>query len=261
LLIACQLTTTPPFCPLYAGATPLHLACKPWKGQEGCIAALLDAEGVELAATDRMGQVALHYAARFGNSPAIRALLGAGADATYIDLQGHTPLDVALEAGHQGAVEVLLPPEDKTPTPPHSSIGAGPRTPQASHAVTPSGISLDNLSTTPSAPPLLDLAGPSSSIMAGPSSSSLAGPSSSSMAGPSSSSMAGPSSSSMAGTSNGSGNSSSDLCVVCLDNPRQTVLVPCGHRALCTSCAYAQRSRHCPICRSNILSCVRVFDA
>lgn len=39
------------------GATPLHLACKPWKGQEGCIAALLDAEGVELAATDRLGQV------------------------------------------------------------------------------------------------------------------------------------------------------------------------------------------------------------
>lgn len=40
-----------------AGATPLHLACKPWKGQEGCIAALLDAEGVELSATDRRGQV------------------------------------------------------------------------------------------------------------------------------------------------------------------------------------------------------------
>lgn len=53
--------------------------------------------------------------------------------------------------------------------------------------------SLDNLSSTLSAPPLLDQAGPSSSGMAGPSSSS--------------------------------GNGISDVCVVCLDNPRQTVLV------------------------------------
>lgn len=38
--------------------------------------------------------------------------------------------------------------------------------------------------------------------------------------------------------------------------------VPCGHRALCIGCAEsARRSRHCPICRTQILSCVRVFDA
>lgn len=48
--------------------------------------------------------------------------------------------DVALEAGHQGAVEALLPPEDKPPTPPGSNAGTGPRTPEASRAVTPSGV-------------------------------------------------------------------------------------------------------------------------
>lgn len=58
---------------------------------------------------------------------------------------------------------------------------------------TSAGNSLGNLSFTPSAPPLLDQAGPPSSSMAGPSS------------------------------ANGSG--TNDLCVVCLDNPRQTVLV------------------------------------
>lgn len=47
--------------------------------------------------------------------------------------------DLALEAGHQGAVESLLPPEDKPPTPPGSNAGTGPRTPEASRAVTPSG--------------------------------------------------------------------------------------------------------------------------
>lgn len=66
---------------------------------------------------------------------------------------------------------------------------------------TSAGNSLGNLSSTPSAPPLLDQAGLSSSSMAAPSSSSMAGPSSA------------------------NGSSTNDLCVVCLDNPRQTVLV------------------------------------
>lgn len=42
-----------------------------------------------------------------------------------MDQQGHTPLDEALEAGHQGAVESLLPPEDKATDPP-PAVAVGP---------------------------------------------------------------------------------------------------------------------------------------
>lgn len=50
-------------------------------------------------------------------------------------------------------------------------------------------------------------------------------------------------------------------CAVCLDRPRNAVLVPCGHAALCVDCAASvmAASRRCPICRARAESHVRLF--
>ena len=76
---------------------------------------------------------------------------------------------------------------------------------------------------------------------------------------------AGPSGSSAGSSGGGSAGSSRadlSLCVICMAQPRGTVLVPCGHRALCVGCSESpQRGRACPICRAPVLSVVRVFDA
>ena len=50
------------------------------------------------------------------------------------------------------------------------------------------------------------------------------------------------------------------LCVVCLDEERACVMVPCGHRVLCTSCA-AERWDECPVCRAKCDSVMRVYDS
>ena len=54
----------------------------------------------------------------------------------------------------------------------------------------------------------------------------------------------------------------SDKCAVCLDNPRDAVLVPCGHAVLCTGCAagiMAATPRRCPICRAEPHSTFRLY--
>ena len=44
------------------------------------------------------------------------------------------------------------------------------------------------------------------------------------------------------------------VCVVCIDAPRDTRLMPCEHSALCGDCAKACRDRQgsCPICNTKI---------
>jgi len=43
-------------------------------------------------------------------------------------------------------------------------------------------------------------------------------------------------------------------CNVCLDNPRETVLQPCGHVCMCLQCAtrVQQGEKQCPVCRARI---------
>ncbi|XP_018329612.1 mitochondrial E3 ubiquitin protein ligase 1 [Agrilus planipennis] len=41
------------------------------------------------------------------------------------------------------------------------------------------------------------------------------------------------------------------LCVVCKDNPKEIILLPCGHVALCEDCAEGIGDL-CPVCRSHI---------
>jgi hypothetical protein len=51
-----------------------------------------------------------------------------------------------------------------------------------------------------------------------------------------------------------------NLCSICLDQPRHTIFMPCGHHVTCRSCAADIRAKtnECPICRTGIAD---MFDA
>ncbi|KAF4740696.1 hypothetical protein FOZ62_022845 [Perkinsus olseni] len=63
-------------------------------------------------------------------------------------------------------------------------------------------------------------------------------------------------------TKNGesSGAKSRDTCSICLTNPINTALLPCGHTALCYDCARLLQqdpsNANCPICRARVISSV-----
>jgi len=42
-------------------------------------------------------------------------------------------------------------------------------------------------------------------------------------------------------------------------NKVETVMVPCGHRALCLNCSQNIRGV-CPICRSKVTQVVKIYD-
>jgi hypothetical protein len=48
-----------------------------------------------------------------------------------------------------------------------------------------------------------------------------------------------------------------DLCVVCLDAPRNTVFLECGHVACCKKCS--KKLVDCPICRQRITRVIEIF--
>jgi hypothetical protein len=48
-------------------------------------------------------------------------------------------------------------------------------------------------------------------------------------------------------------------CSVCLENRDLFVILPCRHRCVCEECA-ATLTQGCPICRTPIDSCIRVYD-
>lgn len=60
-------------------------------------------------------------------------------------------------------------------------------------------------------------------------------------------------------------NAAGEACVICLTDPRNTVVLPCQHLCLCEECAShlqvgaALRGDKCPICRGPIAG-IRVFD-
>ena len=48
-------------------------------------------------------------------------------------------------------------------------------------------------------------------------------------------------------------------CRICCEGPMNVVLVPCGHRGMCTNCA--ERLDLCPFCKEPILFAQKCYDA
>jgi hypothetical protein len=47
-----------------------------------------------------------------------------------------------------------------------------------------------------------------------------------------------------------------ELCVLCLDAPKDHIIAPCGHQCVCGACAEElKKARHplCPFCRTPII--------
>eukprot|EP01102_Stenamoeba_stenopodia_P006165 TRINITY_DN1697_c0_g1_i1.p1 TRINITY_DN1697_c0_g1~~TRINITY_DN1697_c0_g1_i1.p1 ORF type:complete len:249 (+),score=38.90 TRINITY_DN1697_c0_g1_i1:623-1369(+) len=53
--------------------------------------------------------------------------------------------------------------------------------------------------------------------------------------------------------------SESELCIVCYENKINTVLLECGHRAVCLGCA--EKLFECPMCREKLTRVIRIYDA
>ena len=55
---------------------------------------------------------------------------------------------------------------------------------------------------------------------------------------------------------------STPVCAICLDNQRDFLFTPCGHRCVCENCAdqILEKQLHCPICRASITAKQRVYD-
>ena len=53
-------------------------------------------------------------------------------------------------------------------------------------------------------------------------------------------------------------NETEDLCVICITDPREILLLPCRHVAMCAECyeEVKERTRQCPICRANITAAI-----
>ncbi|KAF0717104.1 Aste57867_2492 [Aphanomyces stellatus] len=51
-------------------------------------------------------------------------------------------------------------------------------------------------------------------------------------------------------------------CIVCLDGPQDAACIPCGHNAICMTCAQVlikQAERSCSVCRQEIREVIRIF--
>ena len=49
-------------------------------------------------------------------------------------------------------------------------------------------------------------------------------------------------------------------CIICLTNPKNTIMMPCGHLCVCDECAIpiTKSTKQCPVCRAAITSTVPV---
>jgi len=50
-----------------------------------------------------------------------------------------------------------------------------------------------------------------------------------------------------------------NCCDICLSNQKTHACLPCGHKCLCSDCAY-QITNRCPICNNLITNVIRIFD-
>ena len=51
-------------------------------------------------------------------------------------------------------------------------------------------------------------------------------------------------------------------CVICINYPQTHIIIPCGHKCLCTECSikHFEKINICPICRINVQNIQRVFE-
>ncbi|VFQ59054.1 unnamed protein product [Cuscuta campestris] len=75
------------------GRSALHFACG--YGEEECVRILLEA-GAKVDALDKNKNTALHYAAGYGRKECVALLLEYGAAVTLRNMDGKTPMDVAI---------------------------------------------------------------------------------------------------------------------------------------------------------------------
>ncbi len=87
------------------GMTALHIAA--WWQQTEAVRALL-AAGADVHVRDPRGRTPLHYAALGGEKHTLALLLAAGADVNLADAQGETPLHLAARRFKRQAVTALL---------------------------------------------------------------------------------------------------------------------------------------------------------
>ena len=56
------------------------------------------------------------------------------------------------------------------------------------------------------------------------------------------------------------------LCILCLENERNAVLIPCGHAKFCNDCGqecmrtFTGPEPKCPLCRDPIAQCYRIYN-
>ncbi len=69
--------------------------------------------------------------------------------------------------------------------------------------------------------------------------------------------------SSSGGVSGSGGGSPDEMCIICLTEAKNAVLVPCGHQSMCHDCALewlmSNPMRQCPICRQRVKRVQKIF--
>ena len=88
------------------GNTPLHRAARDGRLED--VLSLVSTPRVDLHGQNRYGQTAMHAAARSGHADAIRVMLKHQGDPIAEDGAGNTPLHLAAQGHHLGAMNALL---------------------------------------------------------------------------------------------------------------------------------------------------------
>ncbi len=54
------------------------------------------------------------------------------------------------------------------------------------------------------------------------------------------------------------GATATNFCIICAQNSRAVAFVPCAHYVTCLTCGHG--TTKCPVCQSQIMACVRIYE-